>query len=107
MPAVAGVDGLVTLIRGDRESGNGKDEELRRGSRGCRSRREGLGLGSMWGGFVEFDDLGLSKELARGGLERAPLVELEAAPAIRPSLALLDRVVLGVVVWLRTIFCCV
>jgi hypothetical protein len=107
MPAVAGVVGLVTLIRGDRESGNGKDEELRRGSRDCKSRREGRGLISVCGDLVEVEDSGRSKEAARTALGRTPFVVLDDELAILLSLALRDRVVLGVVVWLRAIFCCV
>lgn len=112
-PAVAGVVGLVADILGERASGKGREDELKRGSAGSRSRRGGRGRASK--GRLRLvplvpEDCDLVRDNARAdfGRESAAPGPFAGALMILPvSLALLVRVDPGVVVLLRATFCCV
>lgn len=99
-PAVRGVCGLDVVIRGDRDSGKGREEELKRGSNGFKSRRDGRGLGSkgcLLVGVAEGDRLVPDDEqtlLAR--LDISPFIG--ALPVLVVSFNLLVLVEPGVVV---------
>jgi len=103
---VAGVGGRVTIF-GVRNSGRGSDDELRRGSAACRSRRGGrLGLTGVLG--FDPEDCGLVREDALADFVRvSDDKELGPLGVLLPSFALLVRAEPGVVVLLRIIFCCV
>jgi hypothetical protein len=110
-PAVAGVDGLDAVILGeDRASGKGSDDELKRGSDMLRSKWGGRGRGSNGCLRVDCEDCGLVRELALPGFGRVSAGSPPFAGALAillESFALLARVDPGVVVLLRTTFCCV
>lgn len=108
-PAVAGVAGLVA---GDLDSGRGRDEELSLGSDALNSRCAGRRFGCIGSFRTESvpEDCGLVREAVRAdfGRDSVGVLPFVGTLDILPtSFALLVLVDPGVVVWLRTIFCCV